>query len=251
MIDAIELSVGEGTVIHESATIGGKPGSAKRVVIGENCYIGAGVTILTPEFELGDYSKVHAYTYGHGEGALKIGRCCWIGGNVVLDAMGGLTLKDGVGVGSGTQVWSHVQFGDIVQGCRLWQRRQVTIHEDAWLIGHCLVAAAYIGTRSMAMLGSVVTRDMMDDHTYSGSPAVDVTEQMGRQFMDFTPEDKRKMLAKVIQGFERDYPQFTGEIKMEKFDVTERTYKRDRSPAEVAFMKMWVPLVKFYPEVQC
>ncbi len=121
-IDAEEIVIGQGVLVEEGALITGKNGRAARVVLGDHCCVGRGTRILVPEFCLGDYSKLHAHCFAHGMKPLRIGRNCWIGGGTVLDSMGGLTIDDNVGIGSQSQIWTHIRFGDIVEGCRFFRR---------------------------------------------------------------------------------------------------------------------------------
>ena len=262
VIDADEVIVGRGAVVEAGVLITGKHGRARKVVLGDYCFIGAGTKVLCPEFRLGHYSKWHAGGFGHGEQPLQIGRNCWIGGGVVLDSMGGLDIDDNVGIGSGSQLWTHIQFGDVVEGCRFQSTTYMHVGKDAWLVGHCLVSPVRVGERAMALLGSVVTRDMAPNHIYGGAPAVDLTAKLGTQFEARTDGAKRNRLWGLIAQFERDHPEFDGKLvvwaqpiqdgsfdylpdDVTLFNTTTRSYRRTYSDAEVAFLKQYTPLVKF------
>jgi acetyltransferase-like isoleucine patch superfamily enzyme len=258
-IAADELIVGKGVVIEHGVVIAGKTGKARRVVLGDFCYIGRETRILVPEFRLGDYSKLHAFSFLHGVQPLQIGRNCWIGGNVVLDSMGGLDIDDNVCVGAQSQLWTHFQFGDIVEGCRFHSRRRMRVGRDAWFSGHCHVSPVAVGERSMALGGSVITHDMLPNHIYGGVPAQDLTDKLGTQFEPRTVDDKAARLQKLIDEFCGRHPQFRGRLAVirsaaEKrpgvtcFNVADRTYTKNLDEAEVAFLKEHVPLVKFLPE---
>jgi len=245
MIEADEINIGVGVVLEHGVVIRGR-----KVMLGDFCFIGNDVKILVPEFEIGDYSKLHAFSFAHGELPMQIGRNCWIGGGVVLDSNGGLTLEDGVGIGSGSQLWTHIQFGDIVQGCRFHSCKQMTVGQDAWFVGHCLVSPVYVGERSMAMLGSVIVKDMIDDHIYAGSPAQDVTEKLGGpQFARLSRAEKSKKLETILDAFKARHPEYNGWAP--HFDVEARTYRKTLCEAEVTFLKENTPLVKFVPEATC
>lgn len=257
-INAEEVKIGRGVVVEEGVLISGKSGKAARVVLGDFCYIGRQTRILTPEFRLGDYSKLHAFSFAQGEHPLQIGRNCWIGGDTVLDSMGGLDIDDNVGIGAHSQVWTHIQFGDIVEGSRFHARRYMHIGKDAWFVGHCVVSPVRVGERSMAMVGSVVTRDMLPNHIYAGVPAADVSAKMGFQFEPRTTQQKAVKLQELIDRFVAANPGFAGQLRVVRsddeiaegiccFNVVDRTYTRTYSDAEVAFLKGHVPLVKFAP----
>ncbi|MBK9129033.1 MAG: acyltransferase [Phycisphaerales bacterium] len=259
VIEADELKIGRGVVVEKGTVITGKGGPARRVVLGDFCYIGEQCKIIVPEFRLGDYSKLNAYAFCHGYRPLQIGRNCWFGGNVVLDSIGGLDIDDNVGIGAHSQVWTHIQFGDVVEGSRFHSSRYMLVGKDAWLVGHCLVSPVRIGERSMAMLGSVVTRDMLPNHVYAGVPAKDMTDKLGPQFERRTIEQKAAVLEKLIAEFVAARPEFAGQLRVvgspdERrpdvccFDVSRRTYNKGYRPAEVAFLKQHTPLVKFVPD---
>jgi acetyltransferase-like isoleucine patch superfamily enzyme len=257
-INAEEVIIGKGVVVEDNVLITGTNGPAKKVVLGDFCFIGHNSKIITPEFRLGDYTKLHMHAFGHGTLPLQIGRNCWFGGNMVLDSNGGLDIDDNVGMGAQTQVWTHIQCGDIVEGCRFYSSRYMHIEKDVWLVGHCILSPVKVGERSMALVGSVITRDMLPNHTYAGVPAVDVTEKVGPQFASRTIEEKAAKLQELIAEFEAQFPQHrdkiqvilsNDEIKEDLccINITDRTYTKTYSEAEVAFFKKYVPLVKFTP----
>lgn len=258
-IEADDLVVGKGVVVEKGAYISGKGERARRVVLGDFCFVGRETRILCPEFRLGDYGKFHAYGFAHGEKPLQIGRNCWIGGNVVLDSTGGLDIDDNVGIGAHSQLWTHIQFGDIVEGSRFYSNRYMHVGKDAWFVGHCIVSPVEVGERSMAMVGSVVTRNMLPNHVYAGVPARDVTDKMGPQFEDRSIDQKAGKLQALIDRFVEGNPQFRDQLAVIRsrsevrpgvccFDVSRRTYTKSYAPAEIAFLKAHVPLVKFCPD---
>jgi len=259
LIKADTIEIGRGVRVEEGVVITGKHGPANLVVLGDFCYIGRHTRIMAPEFRLGDYSKLHAFSFAHGEKPLQIGRNCWIGGTVVLDSMGGLDLEDNVCVGAHSHVWTHMQFGDIVEGCRFFSRKYLYIGRDVWFGGHCTVTPVQVGEKSMALAGSVVTKDMLPNHVYAGVPATDVTSKMGYQFESLAVAEKASRLQKIIDEFVIRNPEFAGRLLViqspdEKvqgvtcFDVSRRTYTRTYSQAEVGLLKEYTPLIKFTPE---
>jgi acetyltransferase-like isoleucine patch superfamily enzyme len=258
-IDAKEIILGKGVVVEKDVVIRGKHGPAEKVRLGDFSFVGRGTVILTPHFELGDYSKLHAGGFVHGEKPARIGRNCWFGGNVILDSMGGLDIDDNVGVGAHSQIWTHMQFGDVVEGCRFLSNRYMHIGKDVWLVGHCILSPVEVGERSMALVGSVITRSMLPNHIYAGVPAQDVTQKMGNQFEERTAERKREVLDQMLEEFFVEHPQHRGALQtclvyptsadssVTYFNLSDRTYSQTLSEAEVAFLKAKVPLVKFVP----
>lgn len=258
-INAKDVHIGKGVFVEPGVVITGKRGPADHVTLGDFCYIGRETRIIAPEFSLGDYSKLNAYSFCHGELPMQIGRNCWIGGQVVLDSIGGLDIDDNVGIGAHSQIWTHIKFGDVVEGCRFNSCRYMHVGRDTWFVGHCIVSPVEVGEKSMAMVGSVVTRDMLPNRVYAGVPAKDVTEKLGPQFEDLTVEEKGARLQKTLNAFLEERPQYRGQIVVAhspaerrggvcSLDVSTRTYTRTYSEAEVAFFKAHVPLLKFTPE---
>ncbi len=257
-IEADEIIVGEGVTVEEGVLITGRGGPARKVVLGDNAFIGRNSRIMVPEFRLGDYSKLHMHAFGMGDQPLQIGRNCWIGGHCVLDSQGGLDIDDNVGIGAQSQLWTHIQFGDIVEGSRFFSRRRMHVGKDAWFVGHCIVSPVAVGARSMAMVGSVITKDMLPNHVYAGVPAKDVTDKIGMQFESRSVEQKAAKLTELLEEFLSTHPEHRGELRVirdasealaEKtnFNVDDRTYTRTRSSAEVSFLGAMVPLIKFTP----
>lgn len=240
IIEADDVSIGKGVIIEENVLITGKSGSAKRVVLGDFSYIGKDTRIIIPEFSLGDYSKLNAFSFAHGIKPLQIGRNCWIGGNTVLDSIGGLDIDDNVGIGAHSQIWTHIKFGDIVEGCRFNTTKYMHIQKDVWFVGHCIVSPVIVGERSMAMVGSVITKDMLPNHIYGGVPAIDLTGKIGNQFESRSIEKKYKILKNLIDEFSIEYPEYKGKIiairypddeidGISCFDVSTRTYTQNCS----------------------
>jgi acetyltransferase-like isoleucine patch superfamily enzyme len=258
-IDAREITLGKGVVVEPGAVITGKGGPADEVVLGDFAFVGRGTRIMVPRFSLGDYSKLHSNSFAHGAKPLQIGRNCWIGGNVVLDSMGGLDIDDNVGIGAQSQLWTHIRFGDIVEGCRFFSDRYMHVGKDAWFVGHCIVSPVDVGERSMAMVGSVVTKDMLPNRVYAGIPAADITEKVGPQFEDRSVQQKAEALSDLIDSFVAEEPEFAGQLVVVEssedrpsgltwFDVSTRTYNKRYAPAETAFLRAMTPLIKFVPE---
>lgn len=258
LIDADEVVIGRGVVVEDGVRISGKNGRAGKVVLGDFCFVGRGTQVLAPEFSLGAYSKLHMHGFCHGDKPLHIGRNCWIGGNCVLDSMGGLDIDDNVGIGAHSQLWTHIQFGDIVEGSRFFSQRYMHVAKDAWFVGHCIVSPVAIGEKSMAMVGAVVTKDMLPNHVYAGVPAQDVTAKLGPQFEERSTAQKATALASIVTAFERKHPQYAGQLLVVQapeeyipgktcFDVSRREYTQTYSEAEIAFLRAHVPLVKFTP----
>ena len=254
---ADEVHIGEGTVIHPSAVIcGADGGNARRVEIGDHCYIGESVQIRCPEFKLGDYGRIHHHTNVHGYLPCTIGHNAWIGQYTIIDSIGGTTVGDNCGIGAHSQLWSHIKHGDLLEGCRFMSEKPLVVGKDVWFVGHCIVSPIVAHDRSMAMVGSVVTRDLEPNHVYAGVPAVDITDKVGPQFEDIALSVKVDRLTSLLKesgvgpssiGIAAT-PEEVGGDGLSWFIVNTRTYTKRNTPAEIAFMKFLLPArAKFTP----
>jgi len=266
VIEADELSMGKGVRIGDGVSISGGfnystglPIPAKKVVIGDGAFLGDGLKIECPDIEIGDYTMICGNTQISGPKEGKIGSCCFIGENCVLNTTGKLVIGNGVGIGASSQLWTHIRFGDTLQGCRWYSDKPMIIEDDVWFVGHCLVSPIHAKKRSMAMLGSVVTKDMEENHIYAGTPARDLTDKLGMQYEDVSIDEKFEVMSKKLDEFFHFNPGYPRSIIVVKdssnlkvkdktvFDVSNRTYTKRLTPEEIEFMKFLLVIIKFYP----
>lgn len=249
-IDAEKFEVGKGTIIEESAIIRGLNGPAKSIKIGDNCYIGGNVQIICENFEIGDYSKIHHNTTIHGYKPCKIGHNAWIGQHSIIDSVGGATIGNNCGIGAHSQLWSHIKYGDTLEGCRFLSENELSIGNDVWFVGHCIVSPITAADKSMAMAGSVVTKNMAYNEIYAGSPAKSISEKIGNQFLEVTTEEKLKSMNEYVikSGIDESKVKivstkndFNLDDDISYFDVNSRTYTKKESVDEVRFMKFLLP----------
>lgn len=249
-IDADEVVIGQGTVIHPTAVLcGADGGRARRIVLGDHCTIGESVQIRCVDFALGDYGKLHHHTNVHGTRPCRIGHNAWIGQYCIIDSIGGMTIGDNCGIGAHSQLWSHIKYGDTLEGCRFLGDKPMTIGKDVWFVGHCIVSPITAGDRAMALVGSVITRDLEANHVYAGTPAVDVTAKVGPQFEDRDPADKLARLRALVIESGLDASTLVvvatraevADDGRSYFIVADRTYTKRGTAAEVAFMKFLLP----------
>ncbi|MCF7568967.1 hypothetical protein L3X37_11420 [Sabulilitoribacter arenilitoris] len=257
-IDAEELLIGKNTFIEPSAQIRGINGRAKKISIGDNCYIGENVQIICDDFSLGDYSKIQHHTNVHGYLPCHIGHNAWIGQYSIIDSIGGTTIGNNCGIGAHSQIWSHVKYGDTLEGCRFFLEKEMIIGNDVWFVGHCIVSPITAKDKSMALVGSVVTKDMNFNEIYAGSPAKSISDKVGFQFTEVSIEEKFLKMKNYLEQWNSNFSR----IKIVKsisdedlkntdftfFNVTDRMYTKRGTDAEVSFMKFLLPeKAKFVP----
>lgn len=255
-IQAEEFSIGINTIIEPSAQIRGLKGEAKKIEIGDNVYIGHNVQIICDYFSIGDYSKIHHNTNIHGYNPCKIGHNLWMGQYCIIDSIGGTNIGDNCGIGAHSQLWSHIKYGDTLEGCRFNSEKPLVIGKDVWFVGHTIVSPITAKDKSMALVGSVIVKDMEYNTIYSGVPAKPISDKIGPQFKEISLEEK---LAKMNEYLKKSGVQ-PGKIKIvlhpyeiKQDDITyfilsTREYTKRRSQEEIAFMKYLLPeKAKFTP----
>jgi acetyltransferase-like isoleucine patch superfamily enzyme len=256
MIEVEELIIGKNTFISPKAKIVGLDGKAKKVVIGDNTYIGDDVQIMVDEIEIGDYCKIHHHTNIHGYKPIKIGHNAWVGQYTIIDGIGGTTIGNNCGIGAHSQLWSHILFGDDLEGCNYNSNKNLTIGNDCWFVGHCIVSPIVAEDKSMALVGSVITKDMKYNHIYGGSPAKDLTEKIQRQFGEVSIDEKYEKMLSYLKNFEDtekikvvlDESQISFDDDISYFNVSNRKYTKKLSDTEIKFMKYLLPTKgKFIP----
>jgi acetyltransferase-like isoleucine patch superfamily enzyme len=257
-IQVEELIIGINTVIEPTVKIRGINGKAKRIIIGDNCYIGDNVQIICDDFYLGDYSKIQHDTNIHGYLPCSIGHNAWIGQFSIIDSIGGMSIGNNCGIGAHSQLWSHIKFGDTLEGCNFLGEKKMQIGNDVWFVGHCIVSPIVAEDKSMAMVGSVVTKDMKFNTIYAGSPATEISSKIGCQFKEVTIEEKLEKMKKYLDLWEgnKNSIEIVSTIQKEQidnqmvsyFNVTNRTYTKRSSIDEISFMKFLLPdKAKFVP----
>lgn len=256
-IKSDNFSMGFNSIVEPTAIIRGVNGNAKSVIIGDNCYIGHNVQIILDEFVLGDYSKIHHNCNIHGYKPCKIGHNAWIGQYSIIDSIGGVTIGNNCGIGAQSQLWSHIKYGDTLEGCRFFSEKTLNIGNDVWFVGHCIVSPITAADKSMAMVGAIITKDMDFNIIYAGAPAKSISNKVGFQFNEITLDEKVSKLRVYLERSNVDaykikivtsIDDICVDDDISYFNVNDRKYTKKRSQDEVAFMKFLLPeKAKFTP----
>jgi hypothetical protein len=127
----------------------------------------------------------------------------------------------------------------------------MVIGNDVWLVGHCIVSPVTIEDGAMALVGSVVTKDMKANHIYGGAPAKDLTDKMLPQFTITGNGEKKKILEQFELPIGIQWIEDNSEIlddTISYFNITDRTYTKRGTDVEITFMKkLQSKLIKFTP----
>ena len=227
-----------------------------RVRIGDGVVIQDDVQVDATTFEIGDFGTIYRGCHFPGPGELRIGHNVWIGTRAIIDAQGEAHLGNNVCIGPHSQLWTHMVFGDTLQGCRFHSRGPLVIEDDAWLGGNCLVAPVRIGGRCLVLMGSVVTQDLPGDRSFGGSPAADITDKIGPQFEKRSLKERVTDLENRLSAFgHRESfqvvtaaaPAQVDRRDVTYFNLTDRTYTKRGTELEARCIRFLLPEAKFLP----
>ena len=240
--------------------------NCKRVRIGDGTTLQNDIIFNCDGFEIGDYGTIYRNCFFPGPGELRIGHNFWLGRSSIIDSQGGTTIGNNVGIGAHSQLWTHIAFGDVMYGSRFHGTQPLMIGDDSWLVGHCLVSPVNIGSKSIAMLGSVITKDMKENHSYAGVPAEDITDKIGPQFEITSIKERRAYMLERLKEFARrhniknldkyvELVDSSDKIHVVSDDVTvfniaDRTYTKRGSRMENELMRFLLSDAKFLPSLE-
>lgn len=196
------IEVGQACSIGENVqVVFARPATLR---LGDYVTLGDGVKMIIDggDVSIGDWTTLHADTLVLSKTGVSIGQHCWFGQNTVLDGTGGLTVENGVRIGMYSQLWSHVAAGEQIEGCTLFGERPIHVESDVWLVGSCIVASGVrIGRRTVALIGSNLTKDAPAEVVLAGSPAK-VKEGLSF-YKSVTLDEKFAMLREVAPAVHR------------------------------------------------
>tara|TARA_A100001035_G_scaffold279598_1_gene281500 strand:- start:2904 stop:3719 length:816 start_codon:yes stop_codon:yes gene_type:complete len=252
------IKIDQNTTIGENVVISEK---CKSISIGFGSFIGRDIYIDSEILSIGDYSTVHHGAVIQGK-EVSIGHNCWFGHYTIIDGTGGCVIGNNVGVGSHSQLWSHMKFGDKLEGCRFNTQKKLILEDDVWLVGRTTLGPITAKNKSMLLANSYATKDLDSNCLYSGNPAVKLENSKG-QFKEKNAQRKCAQLREIIDTFLslNDFKEFKynviteGEFSKEdylngvtQFNTKERTYCPVRSREEYLIIKyLLYDKAKFLP----
>lgn len=238
--------IGTGVSIDPSAEFV----NVEKLSIGDHSYIGPGVRVVGGSFSVGEYSKVHNNCYLYPKNGIELGHGTWLGQGSHLDGTGGITAGDFLIVGINSALYSHIRAGDVTEGCIFDKNKFLKIGHDVWFVGMCMVSPVEVEDKSVALLGSVITQTMNRNSIYGGNPAIDLTEKLGRPYVERSNESKFESVVEYIkkffeiseESFERDSVRVVmNEIEavpgVTNYCIASRRYTKTNSKTEIALNK--------------
>lgn len=211
-IVADRIYFGTNARIGRNVSVKAISGTTELFSLGDESLVSFDTQILVPYFRMGDYSQIFNASLVSGHKPTEIGHNCWIGQGTILNAAEDLRLGNNVRMG-GSQVWTHVASGELLEGCNFYGQKPVVIEDNVWLMGfgHLVTPGVTLARNSVIMAGSVVTKSTEPFRTYSGIPARDVTDKLPA-WKTFTLDDKYGMLQGFVGEFTLAFPSFSGRV---------------------------------------
>lgn len=252
-----EVKIGVGTAMDPNIKIGTADRPLKKFIVGDHVRLFAG-QIAPANFICGDYVTIHEGVWCYGRSNVVIGHNAWFGMRCTLDAEGGFYVGNGFGAGQDTHLWSHIRHGDVLQGSNYLSFGEFRAADDVWFVGRCTSGPYSHEQWSVALTESNITKPMRFNHVYGGNPAQDLTEKIGPPYRLSSLAEKTKHFNERVDIFRSLYvdtsssPQFRADFEelVRNFNVEKRTYKKQNTAIEAAFMRFLLPEAKFVPEDQ-
>lgn len=222
----------------------------------QQLWIGDHVTLHGPSrfaprcLVIGDYTKIYDGAWCGGAGDAYFGHNVWIAPRCIMDPTGGIYIGNGFGAGHETHLWSHIRHGDVMVGCRYLSYGRFVAEDDVWFVGRATGMPVWCEPFSVALTSATVTRDMLKNRVYAGTPAVDITQKVGRPYVDRTKPEREAIFHAKLEEFSRQRGVMLAELAdlvNGRFDVMTRTYPKTNEPLEVALMRFLLPEIKFVP----
>jgi acetyltransferase-like isoleucine patch superfamily enzyme len=201
VISANHVSIGRASEIQDNCTIT-LIGDESNFAIGDRCLVGEYAKIIVPVFKAGDYVTLHNHILVNGYKDCTIGHNIWIGQNCILNATENLTIGNNVGIGAYSSIWTHANWGEKIEGCRIFKIAPTIIEDDVIIEGsyNVISPGLTIGRKAVVLTGSVVTKNVLPFTCVAGTPAIDITEKV-QPYTDLTLEEKYQMMRKFIEEF--------------------------------------------------
>ena len=269
-IEAERIRLGAGAQVGAEVVVKAIRGTCELFSLGDHALIDDRSNVMVPHFECGDYTRIFRNALISGYKPATVGHNCWVGQGAVLNSAERLAIGNNVRMG-GSQIWTHVASGELLEGSRFYNEAPVTLEDDVWLMGfgHLISPGVTLARGTVVMAGAVVSKSTEAYHTYSGVPARDITDKLPA-WDPPTPAAKWEMLAGFVREFVAANPDVEGQVILADdaqalahalemsgsrvvfaravddwgataasqhsvFDLSTKTYLKQRTPLEVAW----------------
>lgn len=196
-----EIKLGFKSIIEENSHFKSLKGQGSLFCTGDFSFLGYNQKLFVPHFEIGDYTTIHNSNFTTGHSECIIGHNCWIGQESILNSNKKLSIGNNVGIGTNSQLWTHVIHGELLEGCTMYGEHPLTIEDDVWIVGGAVISPnLVIRQGSVIMVGSVLTKNTEPWHCYAGVPAKDITDKLN-PYRKLSIDEKFDLMKKFIEDF--------------------------------------------------
>lgn len=190
------IIIGHNTVVEDRVVIRRKQCI---VEIGDAVYIGNDSKFTAPIMLVGDYCTINNHCMISGNEPITIGHNAWIGQNCVLNSQQRLTIGNNFGLGMYSCIYTHGYFGELLEGCNVYKEEEVVIGNDVWILGqfNMISPGVNLGSKSLVLNGSNVTKNVSNNRTIGGHPIKDLTDKLV-PYRDVSLSEKFEMMEGFI-----------------------------------------------------
>ncbi len=119
-----------------------------------------------------------------GVSRLLMGEHCWVGEAVYFDLSCDIALGRGVGVGAESMLWTHGEWGDVLDGMPA-KREPLVVEDHVWITPRCIVLPGVrIGHHAILGTGAVVPKHLEPEMFYAGNPTKLIAPARGDTALD-------------------------------------------------------------------
>ena len=212
------IEIGFGSVIDKNTEIKNGDKSIKKLILGDQVFIGNDVKIMIPEFVIMDYSKFHNHILVNGFKPMIIGYNCWFGQNAIFNTNEQLIIGNNFQFGSYSTIQTHASGGELLEGSLIHMEKPIIIADDVWSTGggDIIGPGVNIGKRAIIMSPSLVTKDIPANRIFAGMPAKDITHKI-KAYKNVDVDWKFEKMKEFVTSFIKAQ-------RIEKIDRNNNTY---------------------------
>jgi acetyltransferase-like isoleucine patch superfamily enzyme len=182
-------------------------------MVGDFTTFAGNIKMRLPRLSIGDYGSVNDHLSVWGSDACVIGHNFWIGQWTILNTRKELRIGNNCRLGHHSQFWTHVASGEMLEGCELFNEKELVIEDDVWMIGghHIVPSGIVIGKKATILPGAMLTANAEPGHCYAGVPAKDITTKYD-PYRKITPDEKFEMMKGFVAEFLKKRPEYRDRI---------------------------------------
>ena len=182
-------------------------------VVGDFTSLANNIKMRLPRMSIGDYGSVNDHLSVWGSDTCVIGHNFWIGQWTILNARKELRIGNNCRLGHHSQFWTHVASGEMLEGCELFNEKELVIEDDVWMIGghHIVPSGIVIGRKATILPGAMLTADAKPGHCYAGVPAKDITSKYN-PYRKITLDEKFGMMRRFVVEFLEKRPEYRDKV---------------------------------------